>query len=135
MAIISHPRALPDTVRRQDTSRKEAREKRKERKEAEKEKRREEIKTLKALKMREIKVKIEKIEKEGGGKGLKKEVLQELEEDLEDEWDPAKHDAQMRKLYDDNDFYAVEVCVFRRNRNLITWLYFRMTIGLNGLMT
>ena len=70
--------------------------------------------------MREIKEKIEKIEKEAGGKGLKKEVLQELEGDLDDEWDPAMHDAHMRKLYDESDFYGVEVCVSRRYQNLIT---------------
>jgi len=120
MAILSHPRALPTTVRRQDTSRKEAREKRKEKKEAEKEKRREEVKRLKALKMREIKEKIEKIEQEAGGTGLKKEVLQEIEGDLDGEWDPAKHDAHMRKLYDDNHFYGVEVRVFQGFRKLLT---------------
>jgi hypothetical protein len=61
--------------------------------------------------MREIKEKIEKIEKEVGKEGLKQEVLQELEGDLDDEWDPVKHDAHMRKFYDENDFYAVEVCL------------------------
>lgn len=132
--IISHPRALTDTVRRQDTSRKETREKKKEKKEAEKGKRREEVKRLKALKMREIKQKIEKIEKEAGGKGLKEEVLQELEGDLDDEWDPAKHDAHMRKLYDDNDFYGVEVRISWRFRTQITWPYFRTTISPNGPM-
>jgi protein KRI1 len=132
---MSHPRALTDIVRRQDTSRKDSREKRKERKETEKEKWREEVKRLKALKMRGIKEKIEKIEKEAGGKGLKREVLQELEGDLDDEWDPAKHDAHMQKLYDDNDFYGVEVRVSWRFHNLLTWLVFRMTISPNGLVT
>jgi len=85
--------------------------------------------------MRGIKEKIEKIEKEAGEKGLKKEVLQELEDGLDDEWDPEKHDAHMRKLYDDNDFYGVEVRDSRRFQNLITWPYFRTMISPNGLVT
>lgn len=84
--------------------------------------------------MRGIKEKIEKIEKEAGLKGLKQEVLQEIEGGLDDEWDPTMHDAHMRKLYDENDFYGVEVRVSRRSQNLITWLYFRMMISPNGLM-
>lgn len=84
--------------------------------------------------MRGIKQKIEKIEKEAGGKGLKKEVLQDLEGDLDDEWDPAKHDAHMRRLYDDDDFYGVEVRVSWRLRTPITWLSFRTTINPNGPM-
>jgi len=84
------------------------------------EKRREEVKRLKALKMREVKEKIKKIEKEAGGKGLKKEVLQDIEGDLDDEWDPAKHDAHMRELYDDNHFYGVEVRVLRGFQDLLT---------------
>ena len=84
--------------------------------------------------MRGIKQKIEKIEKEAGGKGLKKEVLQDLEGDLDDEWDPTKHDAHMRRLYDDDDFYGVEVRVSWRLQTPITWLYFRTTINPNGPM-
>jgi len=98
------------------------------------ENRREEVKRLKALKMRGIKEKIEKIEMEAGLKGLKQEVLQEIEGGLDDEWDPAMHDTHMRKLYDENDFYGVEVRVSWRPQNLITWLYFRMMISPNGLM-
>ena len=70
--------------------------------------------------MRGVKEKIEKIEKEAGGKGLKKEVLQEIGGDLDDEWDPAKHDAHMRKLYDNSHFYGVEVRVLRGFQNLLT---------------
>ncbi|CAG8716595.1 1846_t:CDS:2, partial [Acaulospora colombiana] len=89
--IATHPRNIPSLVRRQDTSRKEAREKRKERKEEEKALKREEVNRLKALKMREIREKVDRIQKEGG-KGVKSEALKGLEEDLDEEWDPAKHD-------------------------------------------
>lgn len=105
--IATHPRNLPSLVRRQDTSRKEAREKRKQRKEEEKALKREEVKRLKALKMREIRGKIEKIEQEAG-KGLKSDALKSLEEDLDDDWDPTEHDAKMKRLYDEDTFYAVE---------------------------
>lgn len=55
-------------MRRQDTSRKEAREKRKARKEEEILKKKEEVKRLKALKMKELRVKLEQIGAEGGKK-------------------------------------------------------------------
>lgn len=53
-------------MRREDTTRKEAREKRKARKEEEVAKKREEIARLKALKMRELRSKLERIGREGG---------------------------------------------------------------------
>ncbi|PVF96620.1 Krr1-domain-containing protein [Serendipita vermifera] len=105
--IATHPRNLPSLVRRQDTSRKEAREKRKQRKEEEKAMKKEEVNRLKALKMREIREKVERIEREGG-KGVKSEALRGLEEDLDEEWDPAKHDRQMREMYDEEEFYGVQ---------------------------
>ena len=66
--IARHPRNLPSLVRRQDTSRKEAREKRKARKEEELLKKKEEVKRLKALKMKELRAKLERIGAEGGKK-------------------------------------------------------------------
>lgn len=106
--IPSFPRNLPSVVRREDTTRKDARERRKERKEQELQKKREEIKRLKALKMREVKRKLELIGKQGGLKGTAgedgeddtfvDEALREL--DLEGEWDPEKHDRQMAGLFD-----------------------------------
>ena len=69
-AIARHPRNLASTVRRQDTTRKEARERRKARKEEELLKKKEEVKRLKALKMKEMKSKLERIGREGGWKDL-----------------------------------------------------------------
>ena len=103
--IASFPRVLPSVVRRQDTTRKEARERRRERKEEELRKRKEEVKRMKALKMREIKRKLERIVREGGlkrvGRGIDEEdgsVEDEL--DLEGDWDPETHDRQMAGLFD-----------------------------------
>ena len=66
--IARHPRNLPSLVRREDTSRKEAREKRKARKEEELLRKKEEVKRLKALKMKEVRAKLERIGHEGGKK-------------------------------------------------------------------
>jgi hypothetical protein len=108
--IASHPRQLPNTVRRVDTSRKEAREKKKERKEEIKAVKREEVNRLKALKVREIRSKIEKIEKEAGMVfKLDEGALERLENELEDDWDAEKYDQKMKELYGDDGFYEVEV--------------------------
>jgi protein KRI1 len=64
--IKGYPRNLPSIVRREDTSRKEARERKKQRKEDELAKRREEVKRLKSLKMKELRAKLERIGREGG---------------------------------------------------------------------
>ena len=103
--IASFPRILPSVVRRQDTTRKDARERRKERKEEELRKRQEEVKRMKALKMREIRRKLDMIGREGGLKKIDNEedenvdnALKEL--DLEGDWDPEKHDRQMAGLFD-----------------------------------
>ncbi|TFK45092.1 KRI1-like family C-terminal-domain-containing protein [Crucibulum laeve] len=105
--IPSFPRSLPSLVRRQDTTRKDARERRKERKEEEIQKRKEEVRRMKALKMREVRRRLEKIAGEGGlkdqGGAEVDEALREL--DLEGEWDPEKHDKQMMDLFGgDGDF-------------------------------
>ena len=64
--IPTFPRNLPNTVRRQDSARKDARARKQERKEAELEQKREDVRRLKNLKMKEIRKKLEKIGKEGG---------------------------------------------------------------------
>ncbi|KIM36770.1 hypothetical protein M413DRAFT_31398 [Hebeloma cylindrosporum] len=111
-SIPSFPRNLPSLVRRQDTTRKDARERRKQRKEEELQKKKEEVRRLKALKMREVKRKLELIGRQGGLKkglgggaedgeeedGFVDEALREL--DLDGEWDPEKHDRQMADLFD-----------------------------------
>ncbi|CCM05885.1 uncharacterized protein FIBRA_08122 [Fibroporia radiculosa] len=96
--IARHPRNLPSLVRREDSSRKEAREKRKARKEEELLRKREEVKRLKALKMKDLRAKLEKIGKEGGTNFHESKALQDL--DLEGDWDPGAHDRQMAELYE-----------------------------------
>ncbi|KAI0073576.1 Krr1-domain-containing protein [Panus rudis PR-1116 ss-1] len=96
--IPRYPRQIESVVRRQDSSRKEARERKKARKEEEMMKKREEVKRLKALKMKEIREKLELISKEGGKSLEETKALQEL--DLEGDWDPEAHDRQMREIYE-----------------------------------
>lgn len=117
--IKTYPRNLASTVRREDTTRKEAREKRKARKEEEKLKKREEVKRLKALKMKELKAKLERIGKEAGRTWTEAEeergqfttwsrwLIQEAKAtdlalqalDLDADWDPIAHEKQMGALY------------------------------------
>ncbi|CAE6481089.1 hypothetical protein ACGC1H_005199 [Rhizoctonia solani] len=115
--IATHPRNVT-SVRRTDTTRKDAREKRKERKAEKLLAKQEEVKRLKSLKMREVKEKLEKIRMEGGlGKSKgKQKAIEDDDEGLEDygalgnldldgDWDPDQHDAQMKSLYVDNEEY------------------------------
>ncbi|KAG8697501.1 hypothetical protein FRC09_007817 [Ceratobasidium sp. 395] len=125
--IATHPRSVP-TVRRTDTSRKEAREKKKTRKEEKLLAKREEVKRLKALKLREVREKLEQVRAEGGlgmpkageSKGKQRAEYEgedrvEYEEDedwgalgeldFDADWDPEKHDEQMRLLYAEEGDY------------------------------
>lgn len=119
--IARYPRNISSTVRREESHRKEVRERRKERKEQEKLQKKEEVKRLKSLKMKEIREKLERVGKEGGKKVDETEgesdtrrlfahvlymlllysALQDL--DLEGDWDPDAHDAQMSKIYGQDD--------------------------------
>ncbi|KAG6861693.1 hypothetical protein C0995_013262 [Termitomyces sp. Mi166 len=99
--IPTYPRTLPSLVRREDTTRKEARERRKQRKAEELQKRKEEVKRLKALKMKEIRNRLERIGREGGKSFEHDKALQDL--DLDADWDSAVHDRQMAELYHDDD--------------------------------
>lgn len=69
---------------------------------------REEVNRLKALKMREIREKVDRIQKEGGI-GIEGDVLKVLEDDIDEDWDPQKHESTMRRLYEDEEAYAVNV--------------------------
>ncbi|TFK50846.1 hypothetical protein OE88DRAFT_1712769 [Heliocybe sulcata] len=95
--IKSYPRQLTGLVRREESTRKEARERRKERKEQEMLQKKEEIKRLKALKIKELRSKLEKIGKEGGKDVETTKALQEL--DLDADWDPEEHERQMAEIY------------------------------------
>jgi protein KRI1 len=68
---------------------------------------REEVNRLKTLKMREIREKIDRVQKEGGV-GIEGKVLKVLENDIDEDWDPEKHDSTMRQLYEDGGTYAVD---------------------------
>lgn len=93
---------------------------------------REEVKRLKALKMREFREKLEKVREEGGlgkpkgSQGKGKQNVENADEDydeewedadwgalgeldLEGDWDPEKHDAQMRTLYAEEGEYEVSI--------------------------
>ncbi|KAJ7637613.1 KRI1-like family C-terminal-domain-containing protein [Mycena polygramma] len=93
--IKSYPRNLPSLVRREDTTRKDARERRKQRKEEELAKRKEEVRRLKGLKVKEIRARLERAGVATGDA----ETLQELGIDLDAPWDPEAHDRQMENLY------------------------------------
>ena len=63
---------------------------------------------LKALKMREIRDKVDRIQQEGGI-GIKGDALKILEDDIDEDWDPEKHDSTMRRLYEDEGLHALNV--------------------------
>ncbi|KAF8150489.1 KRI1-like family C-terminal-domain-containing protein [Mycena galopus ATCC 62051] len=93
--IKTYPRNLPSLVRREDTTRKDARERRKQRKEEELAKRKEEVRRLKGLKVKEIRARLER----AGVTTGEAESLEELGIDLDAPWDPEAHDKQMANLY------------------------------------
>ncbi|KAK7873092.1 hypothetical protein R5R35_000372 [Gryllus longicercus] len=100
--IKRYPRNAESSLRRKDDRRKIKRQEVQERKEAEKEAKREKIKQLKAIKRKEILYKIEQIKKITGNDDVN---LQD--DDLEDDFNPEKHDQKMRELFND-DYYQVE---------------------------
>jgi protein KRI1 len=74
-----------------------------------------EVDRLKALKMREIREKVDRIQKEGGV-GIEGEVLKALEHDIDEDWDPEKHDSTMRQVYGDRKTYAVDASELYRGQ-------------------
>ncbi|KAF7362375.1 Kri1-C domain-containing protein [Mycena venus] len=111
--IKTYPRNLPSLVRREDTTRKDARERRKQRKEEELAKRKEEVRRLKGLKVKEIRARLERAGVATGEAEcnayfssaqtinlfVSPAALQELGIDLDTPWDPEAHDKQMANLY------------------------------------
>merc|ERR550534_678478 len=89
--IKRFPRTIPDTMRKKDDSRKKKREEVKDRKLREKELKRDELMQLKAMKRKEILEKIQKLRKITGN-----DELAFKDEDLEDDFDPDKHDERMK---------------------------------------
>ncbi|KAM0753786.1 Krr1-domain-containing protein [Meredithblackwellia eburnea MCA 4105] len=111
-AIQTHSRQLTATTARKPTAavsaRARARDVAKERKEEEKRLRKEEVRRLKALKRKEVEEKLLKII-EAGGKGVTR--LEEVNLDLDGEWDAEEHDRKMKQVYgeeydgaEDDDF-------------------------------
>ncbi|BGO92911.1 hypothetical protein NBRC10512_006073 [Rhodotorula toruloides] len=99
--IVTHSRSVGANSVRKPTAavsaRARAREAAKERKEQEKLQRREELNRLKALKRKEIESKLQQLV-EAAGQGTK--GLEDI--DLDGEWDEAKHEEAMRKVYGDD---------------------------------
>ncbi|KAH3721145.1 protein KRI1 homolog [Dreissena polymorpha] len=101
--IKSYPRDMEDTVRRKDTKRAEKRKATQERKKLEKERKRDDLKQLKKLKRQEIMSKIDKLRAITGNKAMAFD-----EQELEGEFDPAKHDEMMQKYFDDQYYGGAE---------------------------
>lgn len=97
--IKSYPRTIGDSLRNKDGKRAEKRKQVKERKLAEKQKEREELKRLKNLKKKEVQEKLKKLKMIVGN-----ESVDLTEQDLEEDFDPEKHDAVMEKLIGE-DYY------------------------------
>ncbi|KAL4236583.1 KRRI-Interacting protein 1 [Mactra antiquata] len=101
--VKTFPRQFEDSLRRKDTKRTEKRKETKERKKMEKEKKKEELKQLKKLKRQEILSKIEKLKQITGNKHLGFN-----EEELDDDFDPEKHDKMMEGCFNDDYYDAGE---------------------------
>nr|CAG4643951.1 EOG090X05XL [Lepidurus arcticus] len=100
--IKRYPRTIEDSLRRKDSSRKEKRDEVKERKKHEKEQMKEELKQLKIMKRKELQEKLEKLKEITGNPNLGFQ-----EEDIDEDFDPEKHDKRMQQVFDEG-YYAVD---------------------------
>merc|ERR1712137_1494963 len=101
--LVSHPRDIGDSVRREDNKRKRKREQRKKKKELEKLRKEEELKRLKNIKKQEIMDRMKTIQKVTENQKIEMHA-ETLEKLLEGDYDPEQYDAQMSSLFSD-DYY------------------------------
>lgn len=93
--ITTYSREVPDSLRRSDTRRKESRKRKSERELAEMEERQRELVHLRELADRERRTKIEQIRQVASLKDV-------ADIDLDGEFDPDKHDAQLGAIFNDS---------------------------------
>lgn len=99
MQIKRYPRTIQNSMRREESKRKEQRQKAKDRKEDAKARKKEEVQRLKAFKRKEILDKIQTLHEIAGNSELN---LTEV--DIEGDFDPEEYDRRMQELFND-DYY------------------------------
>jgi protein KRI1 len=100
--LITHPRQIEGTVRKEDDRRKKNRAEKAARKLAEEEERRAEVKRLKNLKKAEIEGRLHELQTVAGAAAPKEELLDDL---LAGDFDPEAHDRAMATAFGD-DYYG-----------------------------
>ncbi|KAL9664608.1 hypothetical protein QQ045_020013 [Rhodiola kirilowii] len=103
--VLGHSRVVEGSVRKKVSARKQQRLSREQRRAIAEVERMEEVKHLKTLKKQEFMEKLKKLREVGG---LDENAASTLDEDdLEEEFDPDKHDKKMKQLFGE-DYYGAE---------------------------